>query len=1247
MWISRRPVQCQTALATDLERATERGGDDTARAHFPLLHAHDRIPAVLAIKVAMMREDAALHGGGEFAQAAEIVVTISLNVPDAERGGHGEILEQCDGAEIGEILPAKMELARSGAAAPGDERGIGDAAEDPFAVLVAGAGIAPGERCLQRMKVALGFVDDDRRPGVPGEEIGGRFRRERGVAMQRLLDEDEAAEKARDQRIGEQLLPQRAEGSDGAKVLVSVQREGAARPDAAEQAGELMKTRAVVFEVAAEFDFEMGEPVGADAIFERLRLAVIHPFVGGDLRSGEWIGEPHGVTGNDRLERRGRKEIARLAADLRMNRREADPERIGSHRASERLAPRAAPRINDRALHERHPEPGQQRRPPPLGGGEFLRGRNLLPKCKDRSRCVRGASVCARSVNDLLHLRDLFSERSRWILREPFRRQIIRGESHRGRTVDFNLQPQDEVRHVRHGGDAILEGHAQVQFADIEMGGGDSEAHERTTMAERPVESAPKRDHAQSRSSRNRPNIAPRPPSRYGERCIKPVTIQQAFELALQHHQSGQLPEAEALYRQILAVEPRHAEALHLLGVLAHQVGRHDLAIELIREAIALAPGTAEFHSNLGEAYRGAGHLDQAIAEYRHAIALNPNYPEAHSNLGNALTKMGHLDEAAAAARQAIALNPQLAVAYHNLGNALYGTGQFDQATDAFRQTIALQPNKPEAYNNLGNALKKQGQLDEAIAAFHQAMALDPKIPDIHSNLSTALKDKGQVNEAISAAREAITLKPKFPEAYNNLGAALDSNGDHNAAIVAYRQAIALNPSYSEAYSNLGNALNSAGFPDEAVAAYRQSMVLKPDFPEAHSNLLLTLNYLPACNDRALAVERQRWNQQHAEPLRHFIQPHPNERITDRRLRVGYVSSDFREHSVAYFVEGLLAAHDPTQVEVFCYASVTWPDAVTARLRKLAAHWQNIVGMPDAAVADLIREDRIDILVDLAGHTAQHRLLVFARKPTPVQVTWLGYPGSTGVQTIDYRLTDALADPLATDDFLPAERLIRLPHCAWCFLPSAAAPPVTDLPARHAGHLTFGCFNVRSKINPPLLELWSHILAAVPGSRLLLKNRSLLEASARQQLQGALEAAGIDIERVELAGHSPTLGGHLATYGRVDIALDTFPYHGTTTTCEALWMGVPVVTLAGTPHVSRVGVSLLNNAGLPEMVAASPDQYVQLASDLAANLPRLGLLRSTLRQRMEGSPLMDAPRFTRDMEAAYRDMWLKWCQVEQ
>ena len=717
-------------------------------------------------------------------------------------------------------------------------------------------------------------------------------------------------------------------------------------------------------------------------------------------------------------------------------------------------------------------------------------------------------------------------------------------------------------------------------------------------------------------------------------------TIQQAFQIAVQHHRAGQLPQAEQFYRQILAQQPKHAGALHYLGVIAAQVGHHDAAAELIRQAIAIKPNDADAHNSLGNVLKDSGQLDEAIAAFRQAITLNPRLPEAHGNLGNALKDKGQLDDAIAAFRHAIALKPDYFDAHGNLGNALKETGRLDEAITVFRQAVAVRPGYPEAHNNLGVALRDTGQLDAAIAACRQAIVLNPTYPEAHSNLGIALADKGQLDEAIAALRQAIALAPNLAEAHNNLGNVLKDKGQLHEAIVAFRQAIALKPTYAEAHSNLGNALKDIGQPNEAIAAYRQAIALKPGYPEAHSNLVFVLHYHPGYDAQAIASEHRHWNRQHAEPLQQLIQPHANDRNPGRRLRIGYVSPDFREHAVGRFLLPLLAHHDKSRFEVFAYAQVAAPDAMTQRLRSCTDGWRSMVGLSDTQAADMIRQDHIDILIDLAGHTSGNRLLVFARKPAPVQVTWLGYPDTTGLCTVDYRLTDALADPPGLTDALCTEQLIRLPRTAWCFGPpdTVPMPPRTD-PAP----FTFGSFNHFAKVTDAMLRTWARLLQALPEARLLLKTRSLADATVQEQVRETLLAAGVAPDRVALCGWLGTYAEHLVSYAAVDIALDTFPYNGTTTTCEALWMGVPVITLAGQTHVSRVGASLLSHVGLPELVARDPDDYVRIALRLAADRARLADLRRNLRRRMEQSPLMDAPRFAADIEAAFRRMWRTWC----
>ena len=718
------------------------------------------------------------------------------------------------------------------------------------------------------------------------------------------------------------------------------------------------------------------------------------------------------------------------------------------------------------------------------------------------------------------------------------------------------------------------------------------------------------------------------------------VSIQQAFQIALQHHQAGRLAEAEAIYRQILTAAPQHADALHMLGVIAGQTGRSELAVDLIRQAIAFAPGVADFHSNLGEAYRASGKLDEAIAAYRRAIALRPDLAEAHSNLGNALWENGQADAAIAACRQAIALQPHFPEAFSNLGTALDHCGRSDEAIAAYRQAIALQPNFPKAHSNLGAALYDKGRLDEAIAAYRQAIALQPDLPGAHSNLGAALIDKGCPAEAFAAYRQAIALRPDFAEAHSNLGDALTHAAQLDEAIAACRRAIALQPNLASAHNNLGNAFKGEGQLDEAIACYRHAMTCGPNDTAHHSNLNYALHFHPGCDADSIREEHRRWDRQFGEPLRKFHRPHANDRDPLRRLRIGYVSPDFNRHVICHFLAPLIESHDHAAFEIFCYASVKRPDAITQRMRKCADVWRDVLGVRDDALAEQIRADQIDILVDLTQHMADNRLLTFARKPAPVQVAWLGYPSTTGLSAMDYRLTDAHMEPEGAPWAESVETPLRLPDSWFCFDPIDEYPEPSPLPALQAGHVTFCSLNNFCKINDAVLQLWADVLRAVEGSRLLMQ---CPQGETQARVRQWFETHGIAAHRIELIARTATRAEFLRLFERIDLALETFPYNGGTTTCEALWMGIPVPTFPGSSAVSRIGLSILSATGLQELIATSPADYVRLTASLAADLPRLAALRATLRTRMQSSAFMDAPRFARNVESAYRQMWRAWC----
>jgi predicted O-linked N-acetylglucosamine transferase (SPINDLY family) len=637
-----------------------------------------------------------------------------------------------------------------------------------------------------------------------------------------------------------------------------------------------------------------------------------------------------------------------------------------------------------------------------------------------------------------------------------------------------------------------------------------------------------------------------------------------------------------------------------------------------------------------------SGRLAEAETIYRQILSADPNVPDALHMLGILAMSVGRNDAAEELVRRAIAVAPNIAEYHNNLGMILMEQENVDEAILAYQKAIALKPQFAPAHNNLGNALKDKGQLEPAFNSLCRALQLQPDYADAVNNLGTVLMEAGRVKDAIQFFENAIKLAPQNALAHNNLGNAYKQEGQIERAIDCYRKALAINPNLPATNINLGVVLADAGRVDEAIQTYRDTIHVIPDSPQLWDNLLYDIHLLSNPDPVKIFEEHVAFNTLHGAPLAKFIQPHLNDRAPGRPLRVGYVSPDFREHPVAFFFESLLAAHDPKSVDVTCYADLTRPDAITARLQKHAHHWHNITGVNDAQVAELVRGDQIDILIDLAGHTSGNRLCMFARKPAPVQMTYLGYPDTTGLATMDYRITDAFADPPGQSEKFHTEKLIRLPKCFLCYTPPKDAPQPAEAPSLKSGHITFGCFNAMLKINPALIAAWARILQQIPNSRLLLKCRAFADTTARQRILSQFAGHNIAADRLELQGWLVSRANHLALYNEIDIALDTFPYNGTTTTCEALWMGVPVIALAGNTHAGRVGVSILSTLKLKKLIAPSPAQYVKLAVKLAGDPEELTKLHLGLRERLAKSSLTDASAFAREMEQAYRTAWKEW-----
>lgn len=660
------------------------------------------------------------------------------------------------------------------------------------------------------------------------------------------------------------------------------------------------------------------------------------------------------------------------------------------------------------------------------------------------------------------------------------------------------------------------------------------------------------------------------------------MTPQEAFALAQQHHRAGRLSEARGIYQQIIVRQPDHADSLHMLGMLARDAGQYEAALNWTYRALAAKPDLADAHYTLGLILKKMGRLDHAIEAYQNAIRLQSNYAEVFNSLGIARRETGKLPDAIKAYRDALSIKPKFPEAWYNLGIALRAIGNDTEAAGAFRQAIALRPNYGEAYNELGLTLLDQSKLLEAAAQF----------------------------------RQAIQFSPRDPRPQGNLAGVLFQLRQHPEGLVHYQRAVELAP-----------ASASDG-----------------------SNLLLALNYPDGIDPKAIFAEHLRWADQHAKSadatgFQASTVPAPmhegQDPATARRIRVGYLSPDFRRHSVSHFIEPILAAHDRTRFETFVYSDVSRPDAVTARLRQHVDLWKDISRLGDDQVVESIRADRLDILVDLAGHTGGNRLPIFTRRLAPVQVSYLGYPNTTGLprQLMQYRLTDEIADPPGLSEAIHTEFLARLPGSFLCYRPALDAPAVAPPPsAQNNDVVTFGSFTSMTKLTAAMLQTWSQILHRLPTARLLIKNNSLADAQAAESLRKDFERLGVFADRLILTSAVASHDQHLARYAEMDIALDTYPYNGTTTICDALWMGIPVITLAGDVHRSRVGASLLNAVGLQELIARTRQQYIDLAVALAENQERRAILRTELRDRMRQSPLMDEAGFTRRLEEKYRWM---------
>jgi predicted O-linked N-acetylglucosamine transferase (SPINDLY family) len=724
---------------------------------------------------------------------------------------------------------------------------------------------------------------------------------------------------------------------------------------------------------------------------------------------------------------------------------------------------------------------------------------------------------------------------------------------------------------------------------------------------------------------------------------LKPSSADAHFHLATALSHLDRFEEAVPVYRKALELKPDYVDCLANFAIALSELGKFDESLEVGRKAVALRPDFAEAHYNMGNVLTSLRRGAEGLAAFGQALRYAPGFAEAHNGMGALLIDMGRPEEAELSIRRALGIRPDFPEGLNNLGNALLAQGKAAEALAVYGHAGKLQPGSHVVYYNAGNALRELGQTERSIAAFRQALTIKPDDAKSLDGLGLTLWIAKRPDDAINAFREAIALDPKYVDALVNLGNTFNMLNRFGEAREVLERAVTINPKSAPAQNSLAIVVTNMGHLQEGIEAYRRSIDLDPRNALIHCNLVFGLQYLHGNDGTLSLMEARQWDSTHAAPLRKRIAPHANSRDPDRRLRIGYVSNDFREHSVSRFLRPLFQNHNHANFEIVCYSDARHPDSTTEALRACADQWHQTTILSDGPLAEMIRGHGIDILVELMGYTARNRLLVFARKPAPVQISWLGYAGTTGLEAIDYRLTDGWADPPGMTEAFYSEKLLRLPKTNWCFAPPTDLPDVAPTPVSTGRSFCFGSFNKAAKATPMVLDMWAEILKGIAGSRLLLKDRALADAAICERIRADFEQRGIGPERLELAGHEDDLASHFRKYGDVDIALDTFPYHGTTTTCEALWMGVPVITLAGKTHLARVGVSLLTNMGLTELIADSQEKYVAIATGLARDHTRLRELRAGMRARMQTSPLMDGRQFARDVEGAYRDVWRRWC----
>jgi len=713
---------------------------------------------------------------------------------------------------------------------------------------------------------------------------------------------------------------------------------------------------------------------------------------------------------------------------------------------------------------------------------------------------------------------------------------------------------------------------------------------------------------------------------------------QSQIDSVLELYHKGQLKDALNVLDDLNAQYSGIAILHNIRGACFHGLGQFESAKACYEQAVNVNPDYVEAYTNLGNALKDLEKFDEAINRYKQALAINPSYIEAHYDLANVFKSLGQYDKAISCYERVLEIKPSYVEAHNNLANTFKELGLLHKAVMSYKRAIEFRPDYAVAYNNLGNVLCSLGQVDAAIRCYKRALDIDPVYVEAYCNLANVFRDIGQLDAAVSCLEHALDINPNYVGAHNNLGLVFNDIGDLKKSIHCYERALELNPDDAWVQNNLGSVLRDLGQHDAAINCYKRALEIKPDLVAAYNNLLFCLNYHPDLSAETIFEYYQAYEQQFGLTYQAQILSFKQLKDPDKRLRIGYVSGDFKTHSMRHFLEPLLAYHNHQFFEITAYAELLKEDEFSQRFKGLVDHWVHTMGMTDEALAARIREDEIDILVDLAGHTAKNRLAVFARKPAPVSISMFGYGYTTGLTAIDYFLGDSQLIPEGSEHLF-SEKPWRLQSPCFCYRPAEGMGEISSLPATSKGYISFGTLTRSVRINYRTIRVWAKILKKVTGSRLIINSISFCGSNAQQAMTERFEAEGIAADRLHIGYNSPPWD----VLREMDIALDCFPHNSGTTLLESLYMGVPFVTLADRPSVGRIGASVLESVEHQQWIASNEEEYIEKAVNLASDLEQLAIIRSQLRMRMQALPVMDEAGFVSKLEAAYRKMWQQWC----